>query len=209
MKRIAVFASGGGTNFQAVFDACANGNINGEIVLLIYNRGNAYAKERAKNAGIKSIYINKYQFEDSNAQGKKVLSELSDNNIDIIILAGYLDILHKNVIQKYKNKIINTHPALIPSFCGMGYYGEKVHQAVIDYGVKISGCTIHFATEAADEGPVIFQGVVDVFQDDTAKTLAARILPIEHKLLVKAVELLCDNKIKILGRKTIIINEPK
>lgn len=206
MKRIAVFASGGGTNFQAVLDACNDGRINGKIEVLIHNRKKAYAKERAKEAGIESIYVNKYQFENRDQQGDKVLSILADHNIDVIVLAGYLDILHEDVIKRYKNKIINTHPALIPSFCGMGFYGEKVHQAAIDYGVKISGCTIHFAIEETDAGPVILQGVVDVKEDDTAKTLAARILPIEHNLLIEAVSLLCDDRIKVVGRKTIIVD---
>jgi len=205
VKRIAVFASGSGTNFKAVLDACASGEIAGKITLLIYNRKNAYAKERAKKAGIKSVYINKLQFENANAQGDKVLSTLCENETDIIVLAGYLDILHPNVIKSYKNKIVNTHPALIPSFCGMGYYGEKVHQAVIDYGTKVSGCTIHFATELADEGPVIMQGTVEVEEDDTAKTLADRILPLEHKLLVETVKLLCEDKIKVDGRRTKIL----
>jgi phosphoribosylglycinamide formyltransferase-1 len=206
LKHIAVFASGGGTNFQAVLDACNDGRITGKIEVLIHNRKNAYAKERAIATGIKAVYVNKYQFENCDQQGEKVLSILADNNIDVIVLAGYLDILHENVIKTYKNKIINTHPALIPSFCGMGYYGEKVHQAAIDYGVKVSGCTIHFATEETDAGPVILQGVVDVKEDDTAKTLAARILPIEHELLIKAVSLLCDDKIKVVGRKTVIVD---
>ncbi len=206
MKRIAVFASGGGTNFQAVYDACQSGKINGEIVLVIYNRKKAYAKERAKSAGIATEYINKLQFENADAQGEKVLSVLKEAKIDVIVLAGYLDILHQNVIREYKNKIINTHPALIPSFCGMGYYGQKVHQAAIDYGVKVSGCTIHFATEKTDAGPVILQGVVEVKEDDTAQSLAARILPIEHELLVKAVGLLCDDKIIVEGRRTRILD---
>lgn len=206
MKRIAVFASGGGTNFKAVQDACESGEIDGKIILLIYNRKNAYAKVRAKQADIKTEYINKLQFENADAQGDKVLSTLCENETDIIVLAGYLDILHPNIIKSYRNKIINTHPALIPSFCGMGYYGEKVHQAVIDYGTKVSGCTIHFATELADEGPVIMQGTVSVKDDDTAKTLADRILPLEHKLLVETVKLLCNGKIIVEGRKTRILD---
>ena len=137
MKRIAIFASGDGTNFQAILDGCTSKTITGEVVLLIYNRKNAYAKERADTAAIKSVYINKLQFDSTSLQAEKVLKVLEENKIDVIVLAGYLDILHKNVIEKYKNKIINTHPALVPSFCGMGYYGEKVHQAVIDYGVKV------------------------------------------------------------------------
>ncbi len=206
MKNIAVFASGGGTNFQAVLDACNSGEINGKITLVIYNRKNAYAKERAENAGIKAVYINKLQFESPDAQGGKVLSVLREMNIDAIVLAGYLDILQPDVIKEYKNKIINTHPALVPSFCGMGYYGKKVHQAALDYGVKVSGCTIHFATEETDAGPVILQGVVDVKDDDTAESLAAKILPLEHKLLVKAVKLLCDDKIEVYGRRTKILD---
>ena len=205
MKRIAVFASGGGTNFQAVRDACESGKINGKITLLIYNRKDAFAKERAEKAGIKTEYINKLRFKDADAQGERVLSVLREANIDIIVLAGYLDILHPSVIREYNNKIINTHPALIPSFCGMGYYGEKVHRAAIDYGVKISGCTIHFATEETDSGPVILQGVVEVKDDDTPERLAARILPLEHELLVKAVALLCDDKIVVEGRRTKIL----
>ena len=206
MKNIAVFASGGGTNFQAVQDACASGEINGEIKLLIYNRKKAYAKERAENAGIKTEYVNKLQFKDANEQGAKVLVALKEAKTDVIVLAGYLDILHPEVIKTYKNKIINTHPALIPSFCGMGYYGSKVHQAALDYGVKISGCTIHFATEETDAGPVILQGVVDVKENDTAQTLAARILPLEHELLIKAVKLLCDDKIVVEKRRTKILD---
>ncbi len=206
MKKIAVFASGGGTNFQAVLDACKKGEINGEITLLIHNRKKAYAKKRAQDAGIRTEYINKLQFDDADAQGKCVLSVLREAKIDIIVLAGYLDILHPDVISTYKNKIINTHPALIPSFCGMGYYGEKVHQAALDYGVKVSGCTIHFATEETDAGPVIMQGVVDVLQEDTAQSLAARILPIEHELLVRSVALLCDDKIVVEGRRTKILD---
>ena len=205
MKHIAVFASGGGTNFQAVLDGCEKAQINGKITLLIYNRRNAYAKERAQAAGIKTEYINKLQFENADAQGECVLSVLREAKIDIIVLAGYLDILHPDVIRAYKNKIINTHPALIPSFCGMGYYGEKVHQAALDYGVKVSGCTIHFATEETDAGPVILQGVVEVKDGDTAETLAARILPVEHELLVKAVALLCDDRIAVEGRRTKIL----
>jgi phosphoribosylglycinamide formyltransferase-1 len=205
VKRIAVFASGGGTNFQAVQDACESGRINGKITLLVYNRKKAYAKERAENAGIATEYINKLQFDDADAQGARVLSVLRAAKIDIIVLAGYLDILHPEVIREYKNKIINTHPALIPSFCGMGFYGQKVHQAVLDYGVKISGCTIHFATEETDAGPVILQGVVDVKDCDTPETLAARILPVEHELLVKAVALLSDDKIVVEGRRTRIL----
>ena len=207
MKRIAVFASGGGTNFKAVFDACIDGIIDGGIVLLIYSRKDAFVKERAEKAGIKSIYINKYQFDNKDEQGKRVLSVINDFNIDIIVLAGYLDMLHVDVIKQYKNKIINTHPALIPSFCGMGYYGSKVHQAAIDYGVKVSGCTIHFATEKTDSGPVILQEAVDVLPYDTARTLAEKILPIEHKLLVCAIKLLCEDRIKVVGRKTIILGD--
>ena len=205
MKNIAVFASGGGTNFQAVREACVSGRINGKITLLIYNRKKAYAKTRAEEAGIAAEYINKLQFENADAQGARVLSVLRESKIDIIVLAGYLDILHPDVIKAYKNKIINTHPALIPSFCGMGYYGQRVHQAALDYGVKVSGCTIHFATEETDAGPVILQGVVEVKDDDTADSLAARILPVEHELLVKAVALACDDKIVVEGRRTKIL----
>ena len=209
MKRIAVFASGGGTNFQAILDACQTGTIQGEIVLLVYNRKNAFAKMRAQKAGIPSVYINKLQYKNKDLQADAILTVLNDYAIDLMVLAGYLDILHPTVTAQYQYKIINTHPALIPSFCGMGYYGEKVHRAVIDYGVKVSGCTIHFATEQADAGPVILQGVVDVKQNDTPQSLAARILPLEHTLLVQAVKLFCEDKIHVTARQTVMIDDVK
>ncbi len=200
MKRIAVLASGGGTNLQAVMDGCANGTIDGEVSLVIYNRKKAYAKERAEAAGIKTLYINRIQEGSVEAMQKKVYEALCEHDIDIVVLAGYLEKLSGETVTRFKDRIVNTHPSLIPMFCGRGYYGERVHQAVIDHGVKLSGCTIHLVDESYDTGPIVLQQSVPVEQDDDTESLAARILPVEHQLLVEAVKLLCLERIMVEGR---------
>ena len=207
-KLIAVFASGGGTNLQAEMDACRDGRIMGEVALVIYNRKKAYARVRAEEAGIPTRYINKLQFKTQEQKDNAILDILREYHIDIIVLAGYLDILGPTVVAAYRHRIMNTHPALIPAFCGMGYYGERVHQAAIDYGVKVSGCTIHLVDEGADTGPILLQEAVPVLEDDDAATLAARILPVEHRLLPEAVALLCEDRIRVEGRRTVILPPP-
>jgi len=208
-KRIAVFASGGGTNLQAVMDACRDGRIQGEVALVIYNRKNAYARVRAEDGGVPVRYINKLMFKTTEEKDAAIRDALREHRIDIIVLAGYLDILGPSVVAAYRHRIVNTHPALIPAFCGMGYYGERVHQAVIDYGVKVSGCTIHLVDEGADTGPILLQETVPVRPDDDAKTLAARILPVEHRLLPVAVALLCADRVRLEGRRTVILPDCK
>ena len=205
-KRIAVFASGGGTNLQAVMDACRDGRIPGEVALVVYNRKKAYARVRAEDAGIPTRYINKLQFETTEEKDNTILTALREYRIDIIVLAGYLDIMGPMVVAAYRRRIVNTHPALIPAFCGMGYYGERVHQAAIDYGVKVSGCTIHLVDEGADTGPILLQEAVPVLDTDDAATLAARILPVEHRLLPEAVALLCEDRVRVKGRRTMILD---
>lgn len=204
MKRIAVLASGGGTNLQAVMDGCQSGIIDGEIALVIYNRKKAYAKVRAEEAGIKSLYINRIQSGSVEAMQQRVYEALCEHDIDIVVLAGYLEKLDEETVTRFRDRIVNTHPSLIPMFCGEGYYGERVHQAVIDHGVKLSGCTIHLVDESYDTGPIILQQSVPVEQDDDAKSLAARILPVEHQLLVEAVKLLCMERIVVEGRRAYI-----
>jgi len=204
VKRIAVLASGGGTNFQAVIDGCKNGEIDGQIVCLIYNRKNAGAKERARVNGIPSVYINRLKYEKYEDMQQEVFKTLLKYDAEIVVLAGYLEKLSAEATAHFTNKIINTHPALMPSFCGAGFYGERVHQAVLDYGAKVSGCTIHFVDEKYDHGPIIFQQAVPVMPDDDAHTLQARILPVEHGLIRKTVGLLCADKIKVENRKVII-----
>lgn len=205
-KRIAVFASGGGTNLQAVMDGCRDGSIPGEVALVVYNRKNAYAKVRAENAGIPAVYINKLQFATPEEKDAAILSALRQYRVDIIVLAGYLDIVGPAVVAAYRYRIVNTHPALIPSFCGMGYYGERVHQAAIDYGVKVSGCTIHLVDEGADTGPILLQEAVPVLDDDDAASLAARVLEVEHRLLPEAVALLCEDRVRVEGRRVRILD---
>lgn len=199
--RIGVLISGGGTNLQALIDEVERDNINGEISVVISDKKGAYGIERAKNHGIKGIIIDKKGFKNKDEFMKSIMNKLEEYNVDLVILAGFLSILSRKFIEKYKNSIINVHPSLIPAFCGEGYYGEKVHRAVLEYGVKVSGATVHFVDEGADTGPVILQEAVLVMEDDTIETLAARVLKIEHKLLPEAVRLYCEGRITIDGRK--------
>ena len=199
--RIGVLISGGGTNLQALIDEVEKGNINGEISVVISDKKGAYGIERAKKHGIKGIILDKKSFKDKDEFMKSIMDKLEEYNVDLVILAGFLSILSRGFIEKYKNKIINVHPSLIPAFCGEGYYGQKVHRAVLEYGAKVSGATVHFVDEGADTGPVILQEAVPVMEDDTIETLAARVLKVEHKLLPEAVKLYCDGKITIDGRK--------
>lgn len=193
MVNIAVLVSGSGTNLQAVIDACKNGAIgSGTVKLVISNNKDAYGLERARNEGIKAV------FENNEA---KVLELLESEGIDLIVLAGYLKILSPEFIGRYENRIINVHPSLIPSFCGKGYYGLIVHEKAIEYGVKISGATVHFVNEEADAGPIIRQGAVPVLDSDDAASLQKRVLEIEHKLLVEAIDLYCSKRLRIDGRR--------
>lgn len=201
--RIGVLVSGGGTNLQSLIDAIEEGSINGEIAVVISDRGKAFALERARKHGIKAVYI------DKNQQGLRLKEELDKHSIELVVLAGYLTILDRYFVKAYEGRIINIHPSLIPSFCGKGFYGERVHKAAIEYGVKVSGATVHFVDEGTDSGPIILQEAVPVFAEDTADTLAARVLEIEHKLLPEAVRLYCKGSLVIEGHKVKIIGEVK
>ena len=197
MVKIGVLISGGGTNLQAVIDGCENKSINGEVRVVISNKENAYGLERARLSGIKAVY---------ETNEDKIIGLLKENNIDLIVLAGYLKIITSKFVDEFRNKIINIHPSLIPSFCGKGYYGEKVHQGVIDYGAKVTGATVHFVDEGADTGAIIMQEAVNVEQDDDAKSLAKRVLEVEHRILKESIRLFCENKLSIQGRR-VFINE--
>lgn len=195
MVKIGVLISGGGTNLQAVIDGCENKSINGEVKVVISNKEEAYGLERARNHKITAICE-----KDEN----KIIEILKENEVELVILAGYLKIVSPKLVNEYRNKIINIHPSLIPSFCGKGYYGEKVHQGVIDYGAKVTGATVHFVDEGADTGPIIMQKTVEVKQDDDAKKLAERVLEVEHEILTKSISMFCENKLTVNGRRVYI-----
>ena len=195
MFRIAVLASGGGTNLQSIIDSIDNGYLNCTIEMVIGSKENIYALERAKVKGIKTYVVSKKDYGDRTCD--KIL-ELLNGKVDLIVLAGYLSILEGNILKVFKDRIINIHPSLIPSFCGPKMYGIKVHDAVIKSGVKYTGCTVHFVNEEVDGGAIILQEVVPVYFDDTKEELQKRVLEKEHILLPKAIDLIIRNKIETI-----------
>lgn len=207
MLNIAVFISGGGTNLQAIIDAVKENKINGKIELVFSNRKNAYGLVRAKNENIYTFYLNKKEFSSNEEYDERLIEELEKRNIDLIVLAGYLNILSSKLISKYSKKIINIHPSLIPSFCGMGFHGENVHKAVIKSGVKFTGATTHFVDENVDTGAIILQDIVPVFIDDDFEIVAKRVLDVEHRILVKTIKAFCENKIVFKENRAFIVGE--
>jgi phosphoribosylglycinamide formyltransferase-1 len=199
--KIAVLVSGRGSNLQTLIDNIEKTEINGKIEIVVSNKKDAYALERAKNHGIEGVYIGKGNYPENDKRNDKLIEVLKAKKIDLIVLAGYMSILDRKIIELFRNRIINIHPSLIPSFCGKGFYGSKVHKAVLDYGVKLSGATVHFVDEGTDTGPVILQKAVEVDFDDTVDTLAAKVLKIEHELLALAVKLFCEDRLEVVGRK--------
>ena len=199
MKNIVVLVSGGGTNLQALIDAEKRGEIKGgKITCVISSKPDAYALERAKQNGIPSVVISNRDYADSREYSKAILDELNAQKADLVVLAGFMTILDECVTSAYAYRIINVHPALIPSFCGEGYYGLRVHKAALEYGVKVSGATIHFVNEKADAGAIILQGTVDIANDETPETLQRKIMEnVEWKLLSKAVSLFCEDRITV------------
>lgn len=203
MKRIAVFASGGGTDFQSIIDANESEKFC-EISYLIASKEGIGAIDRAKKHGIKTAVFAKKDYPDLEKLYAELTALLTTEKIDYIVLAGWLKIIPESFIKKFEDRIINIHPSLIPAFCGAGYYGIKVHQAVIEYGAKISGCTVHFVNEIPDGGAIIAQCAVKVEEGDTPESLQARILEEEHKLLPYCVKKLCEGKIQKCGRTVTI-----
>jgi phosphoribosylglycinamide formyltransferase-1 len=206
MLNIAVLVSGGGTNLQALIDAVDNGIIkNGRISCVISSREGVFAIERAKKHAIPCCVVSRKAYSDTNAYGEAMLDALKAANAGLVVLAGFLSILSKQVTDAYPNKIINIHPSLIPAFCGDGYYGLKVHEGVIKYGVKVTGATVHFVNEVTDGGAIILQKAVNVMQDDTPESLQQRVMQqAEWELLPKAVSLFCEGKIKVINGKAYI-----
>ena len=194
MIKIAVLVSGGGTNLQALIDAQKAGAFpNGEIALVMASNQKAYALERAKNAGIESVVVSRKSFVDPADYDRAVVETLQSRGIELVVLAGFLSILGKKVIDAYPNRIINIHPSLIPSFCGNGFYGLKVHEAALEYGVKVTGATVHFVNEVTDGGSIILQKAVYIEPDDTPETLQRRVMEqAEWELLPKATAMLCE-----------------
>jgi len=191
--RIAVFVSGGGTNLQALIDAQKSGIIkSGEIVLVVSNKEGAYALERAKNNNIKAVTVARKNFATVDDFENELLKVLDENNIDFIVFAGFLAILSDRVTSKYPNRIINIHPSLIPAFCGKGYYGLKVHESALEYGVKVTGATVHYVNEVTDGGKIIAQKAVEIKEGDTPEILQKRVMEeAEWVLLPKATEDVC------------------
>lgn len=188
MLNIAVCVSGGGTDLQSIIDACEAGKINGQIRLVISNRKKAYGLERARLHGIQAEWI-----KDEDV----LLKRFEEEKIDVVVLAGYLAIVGDKLIEQYKNRIINIHPSLIPSFCGPGFYGMHVHEAVFKRGVKVSGATVHFVTGEVDGGPIILQRAVDISDLETPEDIQARVLEIEHEILPEAVALYCEGRVSV------------
>ena len=202
MKRIAVLVSGGGTNLQALSDAQHRGELkNGEIVAVISSKAGAFALERAEKANIQGYVVNRKDFADNQSMTVALVELLRELNIDLVVLAGFMHILTEEMVSAYPNAILNVHPALIPSFCGEGYYGLRVHQSALDYGVKLTGATVHFVSEEADAGPIVLQQAVAIEEGDTPETLQHRVMEeAEWKILPRAVSLFCENRLHVEGR---------
>jgi len=205
--RVGVLASGGGTNLQAIIDACATGKVNAELAVVISDVQCA-ALERARRAGIPEHWLSRHdtvRFPTREAFDTAVLERLEAHQAELVCLAGYLRIMTPVLTDALAGRMMNIHPALLPAFGGPGMYGHHVHQAVLDYGCKVSGCTMHFVTLETDGGPIILQRAVPVEEDDTPKTLAARILPHEHALYCQAVQLYAEGRLKIEGRRVRVL----
>ena len=203
---IGVLVSGSGSNLQAIIDAVETGSIDARIALVIADRPGVFALERAEKHGIKALCVSR-KGKDAAALNAAILKELEEAGVELVVLAGFLSILDAGIVARYKNAIMNIHPALIPSFCGEGYYGMHVHEAAVRYGVKVSGATVHFVDEGTDTGPIILQECVKVYPADDAHALAERVLKVEHKLLPEAVRLFVNGRIRIEGRRVIICEE--
>ena len=206
MLRVAVLVSGGGTNLQAIIDAIESGKItNTELVGVISNNKNAYALERAKKHGIPAECISPKNFEIRAEFNRALLEKLNELQADLVVLAGFLVVIPEEMIRVYRNRIINIHPSLIPSFCGVGFYGLHVHEGVLARGVKVSGATVHFVDTGTDTGPIILQKAVEVQQGDTPEVLQRRVMEeAEWKILPKAIDLIANNRVSVQNGKVVI-----
>ena len=200
MFKIAVLISGSGSNLQSIIDSIDSGTLNCQIEYVISDKAGAYGLERAKIKGIKTFVFDKSEYKENIST--EILRVIA-GKVDLIVLAGFMSIIKGNILKEFKNRIINIHPSLIPSFSGNGMYGLRVHKSAIAYGVKFSGCTVHFVDEGTDTGPIIIQKVVPVLEGDTAEELQKRVLVEEHKALPEAIKLICESKIQVQDRKVI------
>ena len=209
MLKLAVLVSGGGTNLQAIIDAISAGKItNACISVVISNNANAYALERARAHGIEALCISPKDFESREAFNQALLDKLNSYNVDLVVLAGFLVVLPEMMIKEYTNRIVNIHPSLIPSFCGKGFYGLKVHEGVLARGVKVTGATVHFVDEGTDTGPIILQKAVEVAQGDTPEVLQRRVMEqAEWVILPKAIDLIANGKVSVEDGHVIIAKE--
>ena len=209
MLKLAVLVSGGGTNLQAIIDAISAGKItNACISVVISNNANAYALERARAHGIEALCISPKDFESREAFNQAFLDKLNSYNVDLVVLAGFLVVLPEMMIKEYTNRIVNIHPSLIPSFCGKGFYGLKVHEGVLARGVKVTGATVHFVVEGTDTGPIILQKAVEVAQGDTPEVLQRRVMEqAEWVILPKAIDLIANGKVSVEDGHVIIAKE--
>ena len=207
--RVVVMVSGGGTNLQAIIDSVKDGTItNAQIVGVISNNKNAYALKRAEENDIPSMCVSPKDFETRDIFNEKLLEAVDSYEPDLIVLAGFLVVIPPEMIKKYENRMINIHPSLIPSFCGKGYYGLKVHEAALARGVKVVGATVHFVDEVTDTGPIILQKAVEVQQGDTPEVLQRRVMEqAEWKILPKAIDLIANGKVRVEDKKTVILSE--
>lgn len=202
MTRIAVLVSGGGTNLQALIGARDRGELGGgELAAVISSKADAYALERAKNAGIPGYVVARKDYDSNRAMTQALVAKLKELNIGLVVLAGFMHILTEEMVQAYPNAIVNVHPALIPSFCGAGYYGLHVHEKALAYGVKVTGATVHFVNEEPDGGPIILQKAVDILPGDTPEVLQRRVMEqAEWHILPQAVALFCQGRLSVEGR---------
>lgn len=210
MLKIAVLVSGGGTNLQALIDARKAGKIpGGEIALVVSSSAGAFALERARRAGIPAAVLPRRRFAAQEEYDGALLALLEKNGVGLVVLAGFLTFIGPRVVERYRNRIINVHPSLIPSFCGPGFYGLHVHEAALRRGVKVTGATVHFVNEVCDGGPIILQKAVEVLPGDTPQTLQRRVMEqAEWKLLPRAVALFCQNRLSVENERVIIKGEP-
>lgn len=208
MLKIGVLVSGGGTNFQAIIDCIENGKIpNAQIVTLISSNPNAYALERAKKHNINCVCIRKKEFENDELYQQAMIAHMHKHNVDFIVMAGFMVVVGSSFIKAFENRIINVHPSLIPSFCGNGFYGLKVHEAALKKGVKITGATVHFVTEETDAGPIILQKAVAIEDDDTPEILQKRVMEqAEWIILPEAIRLFSENKLEVVENKVKILS---
>lgn len=202
--KLAILVSGNGSNLQAMIDAVGSGLLEAEIAIVLSSRSDAYALERARLAGIPTAVVPRAKYADNANYSEALLAVLAPYQPDLVLLAGFMSVLSEPFVRHYQGRIMNTHPSLIPAFCGSGFYGARVHQAVLDYGAKVSGASIIFVEAGVDAGPIILQEAVPVYDQDTVDTLAARVLAVEHRLYVAAVRHYLAGRLQVRGRRVLI-----